>query len=103
MPEVLSPVAEKPVMNERFKRFIGGSPVSVIFRLLILSILVGFLFEVIGLNPLNILDSFEFLITRIREMGLDTLRWLAHYVVLGAVVVIPVWFVMRLIRAPQGR
>jgi len=108
MTEMHSPVAEKPVaeqrlMSDRFKRFIGGSPLAVVFRLLILSVLVGFLLEMVGLNPLNILDSLDLLIQRIREMGFDTLRWLSRYVLLGAIVVLPIWFVIRLVRSPQGR
>jgi len=31
------------------------------------------------------------------------LRWLWQYFLLGAVIVIPVWLILRLVRAPKGR
>jgi hypothetical protein len=33
-------------------------------------------------------------------MGFDAVAWLWRYFLLGAVIVIPVWFIMRLLRAP---
>ena len=36
-------------------------------------------------------------------MGFDAIRWLWQYFLLGAVLVIPIWFILRLINAPKGR
>jgi hypothetical protein len=36
-------------------------------------------------------------------MGWDAFVWLWRYFLLGAVVVIPIWLIVRLVRAPQGR
>jgi len=36
-------------------------------------------------------------------MGFDAVIWLWRYFLLGAAVVIPIWIIMRLIRAPAGR
>src|SRR5438477_2355412 len=84
-------------------RFFGGPPLSVIFRLLLLSILVGVVLEVLGLDPWNIIDSLRTLVLRIWDMGFDVVRWLWRYLLLGAAVVLPVWLIMRLVRAPKGR
>jgi hypothetical protein len=84
-------------------RFFGGSPPAVIFRLVLLSILIGVILKVLGLDPLNIIRSIEDLIRSVWNMGFDAIVWLWRYFLLGAVVVIPVWLVVRLIRAPQGR
>ncbi len=40
-------------------RFFGGPPLSVIFRLVLLSILIGVILEVLGLDPWNIIESLE--------------------------------------------
>ena len=40
-------------------RFFGGPPLSVIFRLILLSILIGVILKVLGLDPLNIIRSIE--------------------------------------------
>jgi hypothetical protein len=84
-------------------RFFGGQPLAVIFRLILLSILIGVILKVLGLDPLNIIASVRDLIRSIWDMGFDAIRWLWRYFLLGAVVVVPIWFIVRLVRAPQGR
>ncbi len=84
-------------------RFLGGPPLSVLFRLALLSILVGVILEALGFDPLNILDSIRRLAEHIWDMGFDAVRFLWRYLLLGAVIVVPVWFVLRLARAPRGR
>ncbi|MEA2937998.1 MAG: hypothetical protein QOC56_1502 [Alphaproteobacteria bacterium] len=84
-------------------RFFGGSPLAVIFRLALLSILVGVILEVMGLDPWNLIESVRTLFLRIWNMGFDAIRWLWRYLALGAAVVVPIWFIVRLMRAPKGR
>jgi hypothetical protein len=36
-------------------------------------------------------------------MGFDAVRWLWRYFLLGAVLVIPIWFVARLLKSPSDR
>jgi Family of unknown function (DUF6460) len=84
------------------QRFFGGPPLAVVGRLVLLSILVGVILAAIGLDPWNILDSVERLIRHIWNMGFDTVRWLWQYFLLGAVIVVPIWFLVRLSRAPRG-
>ena len=59
--------------------------------------------SVLGLNPWNIVESFRALIAGIWNMGFDAIEWLLRYFLLGAVIVIPVWIVMRLVNAPRGK
>jgi Family of unknown function (DUF6460) len=84
-------------------RFFGGPPLSVMFRLVLLSILVGVILEALGFDPWNILDSLQRLAQHIWDMGFDAVRFLWRYLVLGAVIVVPIWLVLRLARAPRGR
>ena len=93
----------RPAGNGYLTRFFGGRPLSVIFRLLLLSILVGVILEVMGLDPLNIFQSLRSLFQRVWDMGFEAVRWLARYLVLGAVIVLPIWLIVRLVRAPRGR
>jgi hypothetical protein len=101
----MSMPAEKPKLPESdpLARFLGGPPLSVLFRLALISILVGVILEALGFDPYNIIDSIQQLIRRIWDMGFDAVRFLWRYLLLGAVVVVPVWLVMRLTRAPRGR
>jgi hypothetical protein len=68
----------------------------VIFRLVLLSILIGVILEVLGLDPWNILASLRSLLLRIWDMGFDAIRWLWRYLLLGAALVVPIWLLIRL-------
>jgi hypothetical protein len=88
--------------NEAVNRFFGGSPLSVIFRLVLLSILIGFVLHAFGFNPFNILESIRSLIEALWNMGFDAINWLWRYFLLGAVIVVPIWLVVRVVNAPRG-
>ena len=84
-------------------RFFGGPPLSVLFRLTLLSIIIGVILEVLGLDPLHLLDSLRTLVLRVWDMGFDAVRWMWRYLVLGAAVVVPVWLLLRLSQAAKKR
>jgi hypothetical protein len=83
-------------------RFFGGPPLSVIFRLALLSILVGVIMEALGFDPWDILNSLRRLAQHIWDMGFDAVRFLWRYLLLGAAVVVPIWLLVRIARAPRG-
>jgi hypothetical protein len=89
--------------DDTITRFIGGSPLAVAVRLVLLSVLVGVILAALGLDPRDIFHSIEDLITHVWNMGFDAVRWLWRYFVLGAVLVIPIWFITRLLKAPSER
>ena len=90
-------------MAGKIDRFMGGSPLSVLFKLILLSILIGVVLSALGLDPWNIVDSVRRLIRTIWDMGFDAVRWLWQYFLLGAVLVIPIWLILRLLRTPRGQ
>ena len=89
--------------NETMTKVFGGTPLAVLGRLVLLSILVGVILSALGLDPFDIIHSIERLIRSIWNMGLDAFRWLWRYFLLGAVIVIPIWLLMRLFNAPRGK
>jgi hypothetical protein len=89
--------------NNTTTRIFGGSPLAVLLRLVLISILVGVILSVLGLDPFDIVRSVERLVRHIWNMGFDAVRWLWRYFLLGAVIVVPIWIVMRLVNAPRGR
>ena len=99
MTQSLDSRTSQPFVN----RFFGGPPLAVIGRLVLLSILVGVILAAIGLDPWNIIESVERLIEHIWNMGFDAVRWLWRYFLLGAVIVLPFWFLVRLAKVPRGR
>ena len=90
-------------MAENVNRFLGGSPLAVIAKLVLLSILIGVVLSALGLDPWDIVSSIRRLFRNLWEMGFDAVRWLWQYFLLGAVIVIPIWVIMRLLNAPKGR
>lgn len=102
MPNELEPM-EPQVKADPVTRFFGGSPLAVLGRLLLVSVLVGVILSVLGLDPFDILHSLERLARSIWNLGFDAFHWLWRYFLLGAVIVIPIWLIMRLVNAPRGR
>jgi hypothetical protein len=94
---------ELPAANDSISRFLGGSPLMVAFRLVLLSILVGVVLAAIGFDPWNILESIRLLFQRLWNLGFDAVNWLWRYFLLGAVIVIPIWLLSRLFGTPRAR
>ena len=94
---------ELPAAPASVNRFLGGSPIAVAFRLILLSILVGVVLAAIGFDPWNIVSSIRRLFNWIYDLGFDAINGLWRYFLLGAVIVIPVWLISRLFGAPRGR
>jgi Family of unknown function (DUF6460) len=92
-----------PASSDGLNRFLGGSPLAVAFRLILLSVLVGVVLAAVGFDPWNILRSIELLFRRIWDLGFDAVNWLWRYFLLGAVIVIPIWFLTRLFGTPHRR
>lgn len=80
------------------ERFFGGNPALVLVRLVILSLIVGVILAALGFSPFDIVDSMRRLIARIYDMGFAAIEKAIRYFLLGAVIVFPVWLVMRLLR-----
>jgi hypothetical protein len=94
---------ELPAASDGMSRFVGGSPLMVAFRLVLLSILVGVVLAAIGFDPWNIVNSIRLLIQRVWDLGFDAINGLWRYFLLGAVIVFPVWLLSRIFSAPRGR
>jgi Family of unknown function (DUF6460) len=97
------PAVERQTMSEQIKRFFGGPPLSVAVRLILLSILAGVILSALGLDPLNLWRSLQNLVRQIWDMGFDAIWWLWRYFLIGAVLVIPIWVIMRLAKTTSGR
>ena len=89
--------------NDFIKRLFGGPPLSVIVKLILLSILVGVVLAAFGLDPWNIIESARDLIRGIWNMGWNAVVSVWRYFLLGAVLVIQIWLIVRLVKAPSGR
>ena len=89
--------------NDVISRYLGGPPLAVLARLVLLSIVVGVILSAVGLDPRNILQSIERLIRSVWDMGFDAILWLWRYFLLGAALVVPIWLLVRLTRGASGK
>ena len=69
---------------------IGGSPLAVLVKLVLLSVLIGVVLSALGLDPRDIFQSLRRFIQNIWDMGFDAIKWLWQYFLLGAVLVMAV-------------
>jgi len=84
-------------------RFLGGTPLAVALRLILLSILVGVVLAAIGFDPWNILHSIRMLFQRLWDLGFDAITGCGANSCSAAVIVIPIWLLMRIFGTPRGR
>ena len=82
-----------------FRRFLGGHPLAVAIRLGLLSVVVGLLLSVFGITPRNFFRSIGQFARYVYDLGFGAVEWLFDYMVLGAMLVVPIWLVLRLLRA----
>jgi Family of unknown function (DUF6460) len=87
--------------NNGANRFLGGQPLAVAFRLILLCILVGVILHALGFDPGNIIESVRLLVHRVWDMGFDAVRWVWRYFLLGAIIVVPIWLILRFLRTPR--
>jgi hypothetical protein len=86
-------------MRMNFRDLIGGHPLAVLLRLAVISVLVGIVLSLLGVTPHNFLRVLDDFARHVYDLGFGAIQWLIEYLVLGAIVVVPVWLVMRLLRA----
>ena len=78
-----------------FYRFFGGPPLWVIIRLIVLSVL--------GIDPIELWYMARNLAYDIWYMGFDALGDVGGYLVVGAIIVVPIWLILRLLKLGSGR
>ena len=84
------------------QRLFGGNPMAVILRLVVLSVVVGIVMSALDIRPGNLLQHLQLLVQRIYSLGFGAIEGVFGYLVLGAVVVVPIWLIARLLGAFRG-
>lgn len=84
-------------MSSAVNRFLGGSPLGVFFRLVLVSLLVGVVLSALGMTPMTVIDTIIGFFQRLWNLGFDALGQFGNWLILGATLVVPVWFIMRLL------
>ncbi len=83
--------------------FIGGTPGAVALRLVVISFLVGMALVMFGFEPEDIYFSLMRLFRRLIDLGLNDFRQIGHILLTGAMIVLPLWLLMRLMDGRRAR
>ena len=90
-------------MTNAVTRFAGGSPAMVAVRLILVSFVVGIVLEAFGLDPATLFAEALRTARQIVELGLSDIHEVGRILVTGAMVVVPVWLVLRLVDSTGRR
>jgi hypothetical protein len=77
-------------------RLLGGSPGSVLVKLVFLSLLVGAFLAFLDITPFDLVDRLFGWIRSIFDLSFETVREVLRWILYGAVIVIPLWLLSRL-------
>ncbi len=85
-------------MSERINSFLGDTPGKTLVRLLIISFVVGIVMSTLGLTPYDLWYKLQDFFIRLYNLGFDAIWRIAKYFVWGAVIVVPIFLISRLLK-----
>lgn len=84
---------------ENFGR--SESTAGIILRLVVLSLIVGVVLSALGITPQNLFYTLNVLAKRLYDLGFGAIDWILQYILVGAMVVVPIWLITRIVRGVQ--
>ncbi len=76
---------------------------GTVVRVLIVCFLVGLALAFFGINPANILSNFGNIVVSVFDWSVEFFGWAGSYVILGAILVVPIWAIVFLLRMVRTR
>lgn len=84
-------------MASNMQRFLGGSPGTVLVKLVFLSLLVGAVMSLLDITPGGLIDAALRMVRSVLDLGVETFEQVGRWLLYGAVVVVPLWLLSRLL------
>jgi hypothetical protein len=75
---------------------------QTLLKLVAISFVVGLVVAVAGIDPLDLWRDLGGTIREIWSLFWDTAHWAVRYVVLGAIIVVPIWIAVALLQRATG-
>lgn len=85
-------------MSGRMTSFLGGSPLSVAVRLLVISLLVGVVLSWLDLRPTELFNHLVYLLESAWLSVFGSLNRTIDYVLMGAAIVVPIFLISRFLK-----
>lgn len=81
--------------------FLGGSPLTILVKLVFLSLLVGALLAFLDVTPADLVNRVIRMLRSIFGLSFDAVRDIGRWILYGAMIVVPVWIVVRLYKSAR--
>ena len=88
-------------LDVQMQDFLGGSPLSILVKLIFLSLLVGALLAFLNVTPFDLVNRVIRLLRSIFGLSFDAVRDIGRWILFGAMIVVPIWLVVRLVRSTR--
>lgn len=85
-------------MQSKLTEILGDTPSRTIVKLVVISFVVGIIMSALNFTPWEVWYAFQDFIERLYELGFDAIWRIARYFVWGAVIVVPIFLVLRLMK-----
>ena len=76
---------------------------ATLLRLFILSLIIGLVLSAFDIRPESLLGAVGGTVENLFNVIADTVEWAVPFVLIGAVVVIPIWLILSAIRIARRR
>jgi Family of unknown function (DUF6460) len=96
------PASESVGPADPLTRFFGGPPLWVLAKLVMLSVVIGVIFAVLGLDAFALIHALQDLFYSLFDNLWDALDTLLRWFLLGAVIVFPIWLIARLMKVGRN-
>lgn len=83
-------------MADKLTQFLGDTPGRTAVKLIVISLVVGIIMSAIGYTPIDVWYAFTDFIERLWELGFRAFGRFGEYLVYGAMIVVPVFVLTRL-------
>lgn len=84
-------------MSDQVNKFLGDSLGRTLIKLIVISLIVGFVMKVMGWRPLDLIEAARHFVLDLWHTGFAALGSFGDYLLLGATIVIPLFIIFRLL------
>lgn len=85
-------------MSEKITQFLGDTPSRTLIKLAVISFVVGIIMSALNFTPVEVWYAIQDFFERIYELGFEAFGRIGKYFLYGAMVVIPIFVLMRVLK-----
>ena len=85
-------------MPEWITRFLGDTPGRTLVKLAVVSFVVGIIMSALNFTPWEVWEAIRDFAIQLYDLGFEAIWRIARYFVWGAIVVVPIFLALRILR-----